>query len=119
MPYNEADTRAKLIDPKIHKIGWSEDLIRRETTAGKIEIINGRPKRRFGRTDYLLCIPTNTEGEIPFTIAILEAKKESEPATVGLDQAKQYAKRLHSPFVFSTNGHLFVSFDEFSRKNIR
>ena len=46
MVLNEADTRAKLIDPKIHTVGWTEDLIRRETTAGTIEIINGRPKRK-------------------------------------------------------------------------
>ena len=41
MPLNEADTRAKLIDPAIHKCGWTEDLIRREETAGTVEIING------------------------------------------------------------------------------
>ena len=45
MGMNEADTRAKLIDPKLHNVGWKEDLIRRETTAGTIEIINGRTKR--------------------------------------------------------------------------
>jgi type I restriction enzyme R subunit len=115
MPYNEADTRAKLIDPKIHDIGWKEDLIRRETTAGAIEIINGRPKRKNGRTDYLLCLPSK-ENETPFAIAILEAKKETEFATLGLEQAKEYAKRLHVPFVFSTNGHLFVEYDDFQGK---
>ena len=46
MPYNEADTRAKLIDPAIHKRGWTEDLIRREETAGTVEIINGCRGRR-------------------------------------------------------------------------
>jgi type I restriction enzyme R subunit len=30
----ESDTRAKLVDPAIHKRGWTEDLIRREETAG-------------------------------------------------------------------------------------
>ena len=30
MGYNEADTRAKLINPKLHEVGGSEDLIRRE-----------------------------------------------------------------------------------------
>jgi len=114
MSYNEADTRAKLIDPKIHQIGWVEDLIRRERTAGTIEIINGRPKRKSGRTDYLLCLPV-TEG-LPLSIAVLEAKKEDEHATLGLEQAREYAKRLHVPFVFSTNGHLFVVFDSFSEK---
>jgi type I restriction enzyme R subunit len=110
MALNEADTRAKLIDPKIHNVGWKEDLIRRETTAGTIEIINGRTKRKGGRTDYLLCLPAK-DGETPFSIAILEAKKEDEHATLGLGQAREYAKRLNVPFVFSTNGHLFVSYD--------
>lgn len=111
----EADTRAKLIDPKIHQVGWSEDLIRRETTAGTIEIINGKPRRKNGRTDYLLCLPSK-ENETPLAIAVLEAKKESEFATLGLEQAKEYAKRLHAPFIFSTNGHLFVEYYDFLGK---
>lgn len=41
MSFNEADTRAKLIDPAIHKSGWTEDLLRREETAGTVEIIIG------------------------------------------------------------------------------
>ena len=34
MPLGEAAPRAKLIDPAIHARGWTEDLIRREVTAG-------------------------------------------------------------------------------------
>jgi len=34
MRYNEADTRAKLINPKLHEADWSENLIKREITAG-------------------------------------------------------------------------------------
>jgi len=30
MSLTESDTRAKLIDPAIHRRGWTEDLIRRE-----------------------------------------------------------------------------------------
>ena len=44
MSLNEADTRAKLIDSAIHKCGWTEDLIRREETAGTVEIINGKAR---------------------------------------------------------------------------
>jgi len=43
---NEADTRAKLIDPALHKRGWTEDLIHREETPGTVEIIDGKPKRK-------------------------------------------------------------------------
>lgn len=115
MGLNEADTRAKLIDPALHGLGWTEDLIRRETTAGTIEIINGTPKRKKGRTDYLLCLPVKA-GENPLAIAVLEAKKEDEHAKLGLGQAKEYAKSLNVPFVFSTNGHLFVEYDSFDEK---
>jgi type I restriction enzyme R subunit len=115
MGFNEADTRAKLIDPVLHKIGWTEDLIRREMTAGTIEIISGNPKRRKGRTDYLLCLPVQ-EKQNPLSIGTLEAKKEDEYATLGIEQAKEYAKRLNVPFVFATNGHMFVEYDSFSEK---
>ncbi len=46
MALSEADTRAKLIDPALYTRGWTEDLIRREETAGAIEIIAGKPRRR-------------------------------------------------------------------------
>jgi type I restriction enzyme R subunit len=113
MPYNEADTRAKLIDPAIHKRGWTEDLIRREETAGAIEILGGKGRRRArGRVDYTLRIKVNPETQ-PVAVALIEAKKEDLPPGHGLDQAKGYAacKRLNVPFVFSSNGHLFVEFN--------
>ncbi|MBU1744511.1 MAG: hypothetical protein KJ649_06420, partial [Proteobacteria bacterium] len=62
MPLNEADTRAKLIDPAIHKCGWTEDLIRREETAGTVEIINGKARRRSrGKIDYVLRVKVNVD----------------------------------------------------------
>jgi type I restriction enzyme R subunit len=113
MALNESDTRAKLIDPAIHARGWTEDLIRREETAGAIEIIDGKPRKRAkGRVDYALRIKVNLEAQ-PVAVALIEAKAENLPPTHGLEQAKLYAscKRLNVPFVFSTNGHLFVEFD--------
>ena len=113
MSFNEADTRAKLIDPAIHKRGWTEDLIRREETAGTVEIINGKARRRSrGKIDYVLRVKVNVNTQ-PVALALIEAKKESLPAGHGLDQAKGYAecKRLNVRFVFSSNGHQFVEFD--------
>jgi type I restriction enzyme R subunit len=113
MPLNESDTRAKLIDPAIHVCGWTEDLIRREETAGAIEIVDGKPRKQAkGRVDYALRIKVNPETQ-PVAVALIEAKAENLPATHGLEQAKLYAscKRLNVPFVFSTKGHLFVEFD--------
>jgi len=113
MGLSESDTRAKLIDPAIHARGWTEDLIRREETAGAIEIIDGKPRKQAkGRVDYTLRIKVNPETQ-PVAVALIEAKAEHLPPTHGLEQAKLYAscKRLNVPFVFSTNGHLFVGFE--------
>jgi hypothetical protein len=44
MSLSEADTRAKLIDPALHARGWTEDLIRREETAGAVEIMLSWPQ---------------------------------------------------------------------------
>ena len=53
---SESDTRAKLIDPAIHKRGWTEDLIRREETAGGIELTDAGPQ-----LPALLCKAFNGE----------------------------------------------------------
>ena len=110
---NEAETRAKLIDPVLHARGWTENLIRREETAGSIEIVNGKPRKRAkGRVDYLLCVAVDNHSQ-PIPVAIIEAKAEHLPPDHGLEQAKLYAscKRLNVLLVFATNGHLFVEYD--------
>jgi type I restriction enzyme R subunit len=116
MGLGEADTRAKLVDPALHSRGWTEDLIRREETAGAIDIVDGRPRKRpKGRVDYVLRVRINL-GTQPVAVALIEAKAEDLPPTHGLEQAKLYGacKRLNIPFVFSSNGHLFVEYDRSS-----
>ena len=116
MPLNEADTRAKLIDPLLHQKGWTEDLISREETERGIEIIDGKPQRREkGRIDYLLRIRVNANTQ-PISVSLIEAKKEDELPTKGLEQAKKYARLNHVYFIFSSNGHRFVEYDSFTGK---
>ncbi|HZU75189.1 MAG TPA: DEAD/DEAH box helicase family protein, partial [Dehalococcoidia bacterium] len=113
MPLSEADTRAKLLDPALHARGWTEDLIRREETAGAIELVDGLvPRRARGRTDYTLRVLVRPRTQ-PVAVAVVEAKAESLPPGHGLQQAKAYADatRLNVPFVFASNGHLFVEYD--------
>ncbi len=114
MPLNEADTRAKLIDPAIYRRGWSEEHISREVTAGGIDLVgdNHAVRRRNGKVDYLLRVKV-AGGLQPVALAVLEAKKESLMPGHGLEQAKGYAKceRLNVQFVISSNGHRFVLFD--------
>lgn len=116
MPMSESDTRAKLIDPAIHKRGWTEDMIKREETAGAIEIYEGKARKKAkGRVDYTLRIKINRDTQ-PVAVALIEAKAEHLPPNHGLEQAKQYAacNRMNVKFVFSTNGHLFVEYDRFT-----
>jgi type I restriction enzyme R subunit len=119
MPLSESDTRAKLIDPALHSRGWKEDLIRREETGQGIDIVDGKPKRRQrGRTDYLLRIRVNLNTQ-PVAVALLEAKRDDEPPAKGLEQAKKYARLNHVPFVYSSNGYLFVEHNHFTGKTSR
>lgn len=116
MSLNEADTRSKLIDPAIYKRDWTEDHIKREESAGTIEIVAGKAKRNAkGKVDYTLRLKIDSATQ-PVAVAIIEAKAEGKHPGHGLEQAKAYAacKRLNVPFVFSSNGHLFVEFDRFS-----
>ena len=116
MILSEADTRAKLIDPALHQRGWTEDLIRREETERGIDIVDEKPRRRQrGRTDYLLRIKINISPQ-PIAIALIEAKRSDEPPDKGLEQAKKYARLNNVPFVYSSNGHLFVEYDRFTGK---
>jgi type I restriction enzyme R subunit len=108
MSYNETDTRAKIIDPKLHQIGWSEDFITREYyfTAGKIYLVGDEAKRKESKkADYLLLY----NEALP--LAVIEAKEEAKSAISGIQQAKEYAERLDVLFAYSTNGHEIEEFD--------
>jgi len=115
MPRNEQQTRFELIDPMLldHR-GWSRGDIRVEETAAPVDIVYGKGRRRpKGRTDYVLRYPLKAETE-PIPLAILEAKHEGLPPGHGLQQGKGYrvGHLHHVPFVFSSNGHQFVEYDE-------
>ncbi len=95
---SEADTRAKLIDPAIRKCGWTEDMIRREETAGSIEIIGGKARRRSrGQVDYTLRLKVAAEAQ-PVAIALIEE------SSLPLDSPSlRPLKRLNVPFVVMRN----------------
>ena len=108
MAYNEADTRAKIIDPKLYQSGWVEDFISREFyfTEGKIYLVGDEAKRKEPKkADYLL----RYNDALP--LAVVEAKEEEKYATTGMQQAKDYAERLDIMFAYATNGHEIEEFD--------
>jgi type I restriction enzyme R subunit len=114
MSRNEAQVRFELIDPALEARGWQRTDIRVEEIAAQIDIIYGKGQRRpKGRSDYVLRKPLSPDSE-PIPLAILEAKHEGHPPERGLQQGKGYrvGQLQHVPFVFSSNGHLFVEYDE-------
>lgn len=114
MSRNEAQTRFELIDPALFQRGWVRADIRIEETAAQVDIVDGQGHRRpVGRTDYVLRRPLAPEAE-PIALAIVEAKAEDKPPEHGLQQGKDYrvGELHHVPFVFSSNGHLFVEYEE-------
>src|SRR2546428_11371134 len=91
MPLGEADTRAKLIDPALHARGWTEDLIRREETAGAVEVVGERARRRpKGRVDYTLRVKVNAASQ-PVAVAPLQAKAQHLPPAPRPQPAQTHA----------------------------
>lgn len=115
MPRNEDATRRELVDPVLYGRGWTEDLVRREKTPGRAYVVNGKPRRGRGRVDYLLCLPA-AGGKPPIPVAYIEAKAEDKPAELGIQQARDYQRRFHVPFVFSTNGYRYVEWADDTRR---
>lgn len=102
---NEADTRAKLIDPKIHDSNWVEDTILRDKTITPGRIIDQQGNRgKVKKPDYILL-----HNQTP--VAVIEAKEEAKSALEGMQQAKGYAEILDVLFAYSSNGHEIEEFD--------
>ena len=113
MTYNEAETRALLIDPALHRRGWGIGLgtMRLEQSAGKVEMVGGKPRRSSTKTaDYTLQVRPDGFGQ-PVKVGVVEAKAERFPPNHGLEQAKKTAERHNVPFAFSSNGHRYVEYD--------
>jgi len=111
--YNEADTRTKLIDPKLHESGWDEDKIQREYQISSGRILNSDGSRTLPkRADYVLFYPDFRR----HIIAVVEAKRVKEDPYQGLEQAKRYAKMLNVPFAYTTNGLRIIEYDFFTKQ---
>jgi type I restriction enzyme R subunit len=105
----EADTCRTYILPKLYEAGWTNEQIseQKSFTDGQIFVSGNTTHRgKSKRADYLLRITRN------FPIAVLEAKAAYKKPGDGLQQAKDYAKILDLKFVYSTNGHRIIEYDD-------
>ena len=71
-------------------------------TDGRMLSGGARAKQKYA--DYVLSHKNQK-------LAIIEAKKEDEEPTEGLEQVKEYAKLLNLRIVYSTNGKQTYCFD--------
>ena len=113
MPLNEADTRAKLIDPALRQCGWTEDLVFRQQTAGR------SPPRRaarapVGRTCRLSSSCSRQSRHATRAVGAHRSEGRSPPPQPRASAARNYARRFNVPFVFSSNGHQFVFYSSTS-----
>ncbi len=104
---NEADTRARLIDPKLIESGWDvveDSRIYREynITAGRIQ--GGGVRSRPITADYVL----SYKGKF---LAAVEAKKDEVEASEGVAQAKEYSEKLALEYAYATNGKEIYQID--------
>ena len=107
--FYERDICTKYITPALVQAGWDlHRQIREEVsfTKGRI-IVRGKLHARGEqkRADYILYYKSN----IP--LAVIEAKENSCSGGAGMQQALNYADTLGVPFVFSSNGDVFLLHD--------
>lgn len=95
--YSEADTRSKFIDPKLYAQGWKEEYIIRERSFTDGRKLPGGKRSVPLFLDYLLKL-------YGLNVAIIEAKKYGLPLTEGLEQVKNYGKKLGVRRVYTSNG---------------
>jgi type I restriction enzyme R subunit len=101
---SEADTRANYIDPALKAAYWQPSNIIREYYFTDGRKLGGGARGRRCFVDYLLYKDNRY-------LAVVEAKKDSEHPTKGLQQAIDYATKLHVRFVYSSNGKETYEFD--------
>lgn len=111
---NESDTRYKKIDPALKEAGWGvvegSDVFTEQRayliTPGRIQrLAESNPKK----IDYLLVYKNQK-------IGIIEAKSDEKDVSEGVEQAKDYARRMDIRWTYATNGNKIWAIDMHAKK---
>jgi len=113
LEFNEATTRARIIDSLLAAAGWNVAVGDKSTgEVGKeVEIKHQPTASGLGYADYVLWDDNGNP------LAVIEAKKTSVNPELGRQQAKLYADGLekmhgHRPIIFYTNGYDIWMWDD-------
>lgn len=111
--FNEAETRARLIDQQLADAGWliGNAGSNTEEVGQEVEVKHQPTESGTGYADYVLW---DDNGK---PLAVIEAKKTAENAEKGRNQAKFYANGLEKkygqrPVIFYTNGYTIFIWDD-------
>jgi type I restriction enzyme R subunit len=108
VPFSEADTCRRFIEPKLRDVGWNDDQIceQRCFTDGRVQVVGNSARRgKRKQADYILRYTRD------FPLAIIEAKSQYRSAGDGLQQAKEYAEILDLKFAYASNGREIIEVD--------
>ena len=118
--FNEAQTRARIIDMDLRAAGWNVSLDSSSTEDVRKEFeVDGQPTATGkGYVDYVLF----DDDELP--LAVIEAKRTRESVEKGRQQAILYANALEKrygrrPVIFYTNGYDIRLLDDAQGYNSR
>lgn len=118
--FNEAETRARIIDMDLRAAGWNVSLDESSTEEVRKEfVVPHQPTHSgMGRIDYVLF----NDDETP--LAAIEAKRTRESVEKGREQAKIYADALEKeygtrPVIFYSNGYDIRILDDAQGYNSR
>lgn len=106
LEFDEATTRARIIDSMLASVGWNvgPELENTSEVGKEIEVYDQPTETGKGYADYVLW---DDDGN---PLAVIEVKKTSENAKKGQTQAKLYADSMEKdhgqrPIIFYTNGY--------------
>jgi len=118
--FNEAETRARIIDMDLRAAGWKVSLDETSTDeVGKeVQVTDQPTPTGIGYVDYVLW---DDDGK---PIAVIEAKRTRESVEKGREQAKIYADALEKqygqrPVIFYSNGYDIRILDDAQGYNSR
>lgn len=113
VPISEERTIRELVIPALESSGWLEAAWTREfpITSGQRTVAGGRVRKGERlRADFAL-LHQNGSGSGAHPISVVEAKRTLRDERTGVQQAKDYGKRLDLPLVYATNGHKIIEID--------
>lgn len=106
--WDENRTVRELVLPRLRAAQWPDELIAEQygITADERRVVGGRIQRRRRLAADLALMH-----ESGHPICVVEAKKTIRSRYDGVEQAKDYGRRLGLPLVYATNGREIVEID--------